>query len=179
MDFSEMLYQGWPGLVRTACVGVVAYASLVLFLRVSGKRSLAKLNAFDLVVTMAMGSTLASILLQESVALAEGTLALALLIFMQFFVTAMSVRFPSFAKAVRDEPALLIRNGQCCPQTMRRERITADEALSAIRSAGGHRIEDACTVILESDGLLSVSLRKPACRSNRKESADSCPPPDT
>ena len=50
----------------------IAYAALVLFLRISGKRTLAKLNAFDLVVTVALGSTLSAIILQESIALAKG-----------------------------------------------------------------------------------------------------------
>jgi uncharacterized membrane protein YcaP (DUF421 family) len=159
MDVWSMLFQGWPGLVRTVIVGVLAYTSLVAFLRVSGKRTLAKLNAFDLVVTVALGSTLSSILLQESVALAEGALALALLILMQYGVTALSVRLPAFARTVRAEPALLVKDGRCCFEMMHQERITESEALSAIRSAGGHRIEDARTVILESDGTLSVSLR--------------------
>jgi uncharacterized membrane protein YcaP (DUF421 family) len=49
-------------------VGVLAYVSLVAFLRICGKRTLAKLNAFDLVVTVALGSTLSAVLLQESIA---------------------------------------------------------------------------------------------------------------
>ena len=70
------------------------------------------------------GSTLSAILLQESVALSEGAVALALLILMQFIVTSLSVRYPSFAEAVRSEPSLLVRNGQFCWDAMRRERIT-------------------------------------------------------
>lgn len=159
MDLGNMLFQGWPGLFRTVVVGALAYVKLVSFLRISGKRTLAKLNAFDLVVTVALGSTLSSILLQESVALAEGALALALLILSQFLVTSLSVRYPSFAQAVRSEPTLLVRNGKCCLRAMRRERITQDEALSAIRAAGGHGMEDARFVVLESDGTLSVSLQ--------------------
>jgi uncharacterized membrane protein YcaP (DUF421 family) len=43
---------------------------------------------------------------------------------------------------------------------MREERITEDEVLSAIRASGGHRVEDARSVVLESDGTISVSLEK-------------------
>ncbi len=46
MDWSEMLFQGWSGIVRTILVGTLAYGFLVLSLRVSGKRTLAKLNAW-------------------------------------------------------------------------------------------------------------------------------------
>lgn len=151
-----MFFQNWQGIVRTLAVGVLAYAALVLFLRISGKRTLAKLNAFDLVVTVALGSTLSAILLQESVALAEGATALALLIVLQFLVTWLSVRWRWFAKAVRSEPALLARNGEFCSATMRRERITGDEVLSAIRSNGGRGIANVSAVMLESDGTISV-----------------------
>ena len=55
---SEVFFQGWGGIARTLVVGVIAYAGLVLILRLSGKRTLSKLNAFDFVVTVAFGSTL-------------------------------------------------------------------------------------------------------------------------
>ena len=73
-----MFYDGWMGLVRVVVAGTCAYAALVLLLRISGKRTLAKLNAFDFVVTVALGSTLATVVLSSSVALAEGVVALAL-----------------------------------------------------------------------------------------------------
>jgi len=159
MDVSSMFFQGWEGIFRTLLVGVIAYVGLVAFLRVSGKRTLAKLNAFDLVVTVALGSTLAAILLQEEIALAEGATALVLLIAMQYLVTFISVRWPGFARVVRSEATLLVRDGRICAQAMRRERLTAEELLSAIRSQGGHAVDDAETVILESDGTVSVALK--------------------
>ena len=136
-----------------------AYITLVAFLRVSGKRTLAKLNAFDLVVGGG-GSTLSAILLQESVALAEGAVALALLIDMQFLVTFMSVRYDRFARWVRSEPALLVRAGTYCEGALRSE-VTNGEALSAIRSAGGADVAQADFVVLESDGTMSVGLMSP------------------
>jgi uncharacterized membrane protein YcaP (DUF421 family) len=159
MNWQEMLFQNWQGIVRTLLVGVLAYVVLVAFLRISGKRTLAKLNAFDLVVTVALGSTLSAILLQESIALAEGAAALALLIAMQFAVAFLSVRWTAFAKVVRSEPTLLIRQGAFCDQALRAERVTRDEALGAVRAAGGRDVEDADFVILESDGTMSVALR--------------------
>jgi len=156
MDWQNMLFQNWSGIVRTILVGSMAYVTLVLFLRISGKRTLAKLNAFDLVVTVALGSTLSAILLQESIAFAEGAAALALLILLQFLVTFCSVRSERVASVIRSEPALLVRNGQFCHQAMKRERITEDEARSAVRSSGGEDIADVQSLILESGGTLSV-----------------------
>lgn len=160
MNWQEMLFHDWEGIVRTLVVGALAYASLVLFLRVSGKRTLAKLNAFDLVVTVALGSTLATVLLQESVPLAEGAAALALLIFLQFVVAFISVRSIRFAKLVRSEPTLLARRAAFCDSAMKAARITQDEALSAVRSSGGRDLSDVETLILESDGTISVNLRQ-------------------
>ena len=158
MDWSGIFFQGWSGIVRTLITGGLAYVVLVLFLRISGKRTLAKLNAFDLVVTVALGSILGAIILQKSVPLADGAAALGLLIAMQFAVTALSVRSARFAGFVRSEPTLLVRDGAFLDAAMRRERVTRDEALSAMRDAGGRDIAQVRALILESDGSLSTIL---------------------
>jgi uncharacterized membrane protein YcaP (DUF421 family) len=156
MDWQAMLFQGWSGILRTLFVGTLAYATLVLFLRVSRKRTLSKLNAFDLVVTVALGSTLSAILLQESIALAEGATALGLLILLQYLVTFASVRSRGVAKAIRSEPTLLVRNGSFCHGAMMRQRITEDEIMSALRSHGSRELAEVEAVVLESDGSLSI-----------------------
>ena len=156
MNWSEMFYQDWNGIVRTIIVGALAYAILVLFLRISGKRTLAKLNAFDLVVTVALGSTLATILLSEDVALAEGVTALLMLVLLQYVVAFLSVRSRSFARAVRSEPTLLVRDGEPCREAMRRSRITQEELETVLRTDGERSLASVDTVILESDGSFSV-----------------------
>lgn len=160
MNWSEMFFQGWPDIVRTLVVGALAYIVLVLFVRISGKRTLAKLNAFDLVVTVALGSTLASILLQKSIALAEGAVALGLLIALQYLVTYLSVRSQDFAKLIRSQPTLLARKGEFCSKALLDQRLTEDEVLSAVRSQGMSTLDQAEAVILESDGSLSVISSK-------------------
>ena len=70
-----MFFKGWEALGQTVIVGILAYVALVTLLRISGKRSLSKMNAFDLVVTVALGSTFATILLSKDVALAQGIVA--------------------------------------------------------------------------------------------------------
>jgi uncharacterized membrane protein YcaP (DUF421 family) len=156
MDWAEMFYQNWGGIVRTLVVGTLAYALLVVSLRLSGKRTLAKLNAFDLIVTVALGSTLASILLSEGVALAEGVTALLLLILLQYVVAFLSVRSRRFAQLVRSEPTLLVRDGSLCRQAMRRERVTEEELKTVLRTNGERHFEAVSAIILESDGSFSV-----------------------
>ena len=156
MNWTEMFFQSWSGIVRTLIVGTLAYAFLVVSLRASGKRTLAKLNAFDLVITVAFGSTLATILLSEGVALAEGVTALLLLIVLQYVVAFLSVRSQTFARAVRSEPTLLLRDGEMLPEAMRRARVTREELETVIRTEGRRGFAEISAVILESDGSFSV-----------------------
>ena len=156
---ADMLFSGWAPLGRTLIVGACAYVALVLLLRVSGKRTLAKMNAFDLVVTVALGSTLASILTSRDVALAQGVLAFAVLVGLQFAVTWLSVRSGRVRRAVRSEPALLAYQGCPLDEVLRRERITRGELDSAVRDGGLSAMGDVGAVVLETDGTISVISR--------------------
>lgn len=151
-----MIFDSWAGLGRVLLVGVLAYAALVAILRLSGKRTLTKLNAFDLVVTVALGSTLATIILSKDVALLEGVLALALLVGLQALITWLSVRSPGFQALVKSEPSLLLRDGAFLQGAMRKNRITREEILAALRAEGHAGPDGTAAVILETDGSISV-----------------------
>ncbi len=110
-----MFFDGWLGIGRVILVGVLAYLALIVLLRVSGKRTLSKMNAFDLVVTVALGSMLATVLLSSSVALLEGITAFALLILLQYVIAWLSVRSSAVSRLVKAEPALLAYNGRLLP----------------------------------------------------------------
>ena len=132
-----MFFDGWQGLLRTLVVGVLAYAALVVFLRLSGKRTLSKMNAFDLVVTVALGSTLATVVLSKDVALAEGLLALALLIALQWVVAWGSQRSKRISGLVKSEPQILYHRGQMIEAALKRERVTPEEIAAAARGSAG------------------------------------------
>ena len=104
-----MFFDDWSGLGRVVIVGALAYLGLVAMLRVSGNRTLAQMSAFDFVVTVALGSTLATVLLSRDVSLAEGLTAFALLIGLQYAITWLSVRFPVVEMSVKSEPRLLVQ----------------------------------------------------------------------
>lgn len=154
-----VFFNGWETLLRTLVIGVLAYAVLIVFLRVSGKRTLSKMNAFDFVVTIALGSTLATILLNKDVSLAEGALAFAVLIGLQFLVTWLAVRFPWVRKAVTGEPTLLYHNGAFLEHAMRSARVTDEEIRAAVRAAGAPEMDAVADVVLETDGTFSVVRR--------------------
>jgi uncharacterized membrane protein YcaP (DUF421 family) len=156
---SNILFSDWASLGRTVMVGMLAYVFLVLFLRLSGKRTLSKLNAFDLVVTVALGSTLATVLLSKDVALADGAVAFGLLISMQFAVTWSSTRAGWVRRLVTGEPTLIFYEGSFLDSNMRRMRLTVEEVAASMRAAGVGGISEVTAVVLETDGSLSVVRR--------------------
>ena len=157
-----MFFDGWDELIRVLIVGSLAYIGLVTFLRVSGKRTLAKMNAFDLVVTVALGSTLTTILLSSDVSLSEGLFAFVSLCSLQYVVAWLSVRSRRFREIIKTEPALLLRNGDYLRGAMRSERVTEDEIHAAVRSSGQADPSQVAAVVLETDGSFSVIAEAPA-----------------
>lgn len=151
-----MFFDDWIGLYRTLIIGILAYTALVLSLRVSGKRTLSKWNAFDFIVTVALGSSLATALLSRQVPLAQGVLGFALLIFLQYVVTWLSVRFEAIRRLVKAKPRLLLHQGQFLQEAMKTERVTESEILAALREKGVAQLEQAEAVVLETDGSFSV-----------------------
>lgn len=151
-----MLFDSWDALLRILIVGTIAYCVLVAVLRTSGKRTLAKMNAFDLVVTVALGSTLATVLLSKDVALAEGALAFVLLALLQLLVAWSSRRWPAVERIAKSDPRILVTDGRLCEAALRKERVTDEEVKAAVRSAGLGDLSDVAAVILETDGSFSV-----------------------
>lgn len=154
-----MLFQNWPNIAHTLVVGAIAYVAIVAVLRISGKRTLAKMNAFDLVVTVALGSTLATVLLSTDVSALRGIVAMVLLVVLQFAVATLSTRSEAFQAVVKSRPRLLLEDGVMDRAAMRDERVASEEVLAAARSGGYARLEDVGFVVLETDGSFSVLSR--------------------
>ena len=151
-----MFFDSWQGIGRVIVVGVLAYAGLVLLLRISGKRTLSKMNAFDLVVTVALGSTLATILLSKDVALAEGLIAFAVLIGLQYIIAWASTRSQTVRDLVKSQPRLLFHQGQFLEGALKDERVTKSEVIAAMRTQGMTQLHEVGTVVLETDGSLTA-----------------------
>lgn len=155
-----MFFDSGTVLLRTVAVGSLAYVALVILLRLSGKRTLSKWNAFDLVVTVAFGSTLASALLSSDTSLAQGVVAFGLLVGLQWIITRLSVRYRVFQRWVKAEPRLLLLHGQLQHEALRAERVTESELRAAVRANGNTALEDIEAVVLETDGNFSVLAQR-------------------
>lgn len=151
-----MFFNSWNDLLRIFIVGVPAYLILLVLLRISGKRTLSKMNAFDAVITVAMGSTLATIFLSGDVAFAEGVAALGLLVFLQFMITWTSVRSPVVRRISKADPTLLYYGDEYIEHTLRKERVDRKEVLAALREQGYADLSAVRAVVLETDGSISA-----------------------
>jgi uncharacterized membrane protein YcaP (DUF421 family) len=151
-----MFFDDWDSIIRVLVLGVSAYIALVSLLRVSGKRTLAKLNAFDLVVTVALGSALATVILSKDVSLAQGLAAFIILGVAQYIIAALSVRFPAVEMLAKANARCLLVDGKMLDPALRQERVTRQEILAAIRTAGYGETDAIAAVVLETDGSFSV-----------------------
>jgi uncharacterized membrane protein YcaP (DUF421 family) len=145
-----------PAVLRTAVVGVAAYVALIVALRVSGKRTLTKWNAFDFVVTIALGSVLATALTSSQVSLAQVVTAFVVLIALQFVITWLSVRSRLVRRWTKSRPRLLLRHGRFDERALKEERVTRREVLAAVRGSGIGDLDRVAAVVLETDGSVSV-----------------------
>lgn len=147
-----MIFEGWGNVWRVVVHGTAAYVALVALLRVSGIRTLSKMNAFDLVVTVALGSTLASVLTSSEVTLAEGLAGLALLVGLQFAVAWVASRSRRFNAVIKSQPRVLYHRGTFSREALDDERITEDEIRAAMRQAAVGGMDEVESVVLESSG---------------------------
>lgn len=169
-----MLFDSWAGLLRVLVVGTLAYGALVFLLRVSGKRTLSKMNAFDFIVTVALGSTLATVLLSKDVALAEGVLAFAVLIFLQLAITWLSTRSERFQGFIKAEPRLLLHDGRMLASALQQERVTEEEVRAAVRAEGMAALEEVGAVVLETDGSFTVLPRHQGVEASALSNVQGC-----
>ena len=137
-------------------MAVLSYLFLVALLRLTGKRTLTKMNAFDFIITVAFGSTFASVLLDKSVSYAEAAVAFTMLVLMQFAVTFASTRSRVVEGLVKNVPSLLVWRGRMREEAMERARVTEAEVLAACRQEGVHALDEVEALVLETTGEFSV-----------------------
>lgn len=163
-DFSNWFFDGWSPVLRIVVVALCAYVGLVVLLRISGKRTLSKMNAFDFVVTVALGSTLATIILSKDVSILAGVTALAMLIGLQWIVAWTCAHSGTADHIVKSEPTIILWRGQILHDVIRRERLSIEEVRAAIRTSGKGRIEEIAAIVMETTGDLSIISELPSTK---------------
>ena len=156
-EHAPLFFDGWYNLARASVLSLLGFVALIAILRVSGKRTLSKLNVFDFVFVVAVGSLFAASIVEKDVTLLEGLAAITALVVFQAVLAELAARSDPFARLINGEPALLLSRGQFLRRTMKKERITEEEVRAAIRQQGVERIEDVDAVVLENDGTMTVA----------------------
>lgn len=162
MSEPTFFFGGWAPIGRIIVVGALAYAALLLLHRATGKRTLGQMNAFDFLITVALGASFGRILTARNVALTEAVTAFALLMALQFAVAALRLKSKGFRRAVTASPSLLFYRGDFERARMRRERVTEDELIAAVRQNGFGSLGEIEAIVLETDGKLAVISAKKA-----------------
>lgn len=152
----KIFFDNWQSIVRTFTITILAYLALVMLLRTSGKRTLAKMNAYDFVITIALGSALSTVALNKNIALADGFLAFFLFIMLQFSLSWLAVRFKKLKGLLTSQPVLLLYHGQVLHTTLRKERISVEELYVAARKSGCGTLENIDAMVLETTGDITV-----------------------
>jgi uncharacterized membrane protein YcaP (DUF421 family) len=157
MGHTPFFFESWYNVERTVTLSIVGYAALFTMLRISGKRTLSKLNVFDFVFVVAVGSVFASMIVSKDVTFVEGVAAMGTLMLIQLVLAELAARFPKLERIINGEPTLLLSNGKFIPEALRKERVTEEEVRGAIRGEGVTRVEDVNAVTMENDGTLTVA----------------------
>ena len=134
----------------------IIYLFLVLGLRLLGKRELGQMNIYDLVLIIVLANAVQNAMVGDDNSLGGGLIsALTLLTWNRLFTLAM-VRSPKLEHAMIGNPMLIVRDGKLIEDRCRREGITRDQIMAALREHGLQKLDDAQMCVLEVDGTISV-----------------------
>jgi uncharacterized membrane protein YcaP (DUF421 family) len=153
---ATLFFDDWDNLERVLIATPVLYIAVIAFVRLTGKRSTSQMNNFDWIVTVAIGSIIASPVLLKDVSISEGLLAIGLLFGLQWVLTSLIIRSKLVCTVVRASPSVLVLRGEYQRDEMKKSRVTESEIMSAIRENGYASLDDIGLVVLESDAKLSV-----------------------
>ena len=152
----SFFYDSWQDLLQIAITVPIIYLFIIVAVRVVGKRSTSQMNNFDWIVTVAIGSIAGAGIMRKGSAITETILAISLLLLLQWLLTTAVRKNKSLQQLVKARPTLLVHDGEFIEASMRRERITRGEVLSALRVSGLTEVSQAKWVILEPDASMSV-----------------------
>lgn len=152
----NIFFDSWLSIGRTFIITILAYLILIVILRVSGKRTLSKMNAFDFIITIALGSSLATVALNKNVPLADGALAFLLLVYLQYIITWLSVRIKKVKKIVSSQPTLLLYKGEIFSDVLKKERIKIEEIYVAARKKGITELKNIDIIVFETTGDITI-----------------------
>jgi uncharacterized membrane protein YcaP (DUF421 family) len=158
------------GLTLLSIVGktAVIYLFVVAGIRLLGTRELGRLNAYDFVLVVILANAVQNALVGGDNTLVGGLASALTLLLMNWLFTWLLNRFPWLEKQVVGEPAVLVSDGQAQWDRMKREGVTQDELMAALREHGVTGLADVRLAVLEVDGDISVVPRDSRVHRSRR-----------
>jgi len=158
--WGDIFHIGAP-VVEKVLRPALIYIFLVLALRVFGKREMAQLNPFDLVVLLTLSNTVQNAIIGNDNSLTGGIVgALTLLIF-NFLVVRFRFRHPGFDEVLEGDPTTLIQNGSIKKEELAKEYITRTELMTVLHRQGFNNLKEVEHCILEPGGTFDVKGKTP------------------
>lgn len=144
------------------------YVTLLVMIRVAGKRDVGQLSVFDLLVILLVAEGVSSAIQGSNQSVTGGIIIVAVIMAMNRLIAIAGDVVPGFGHIVEGTPTEIVRNGRMLRRNMHKESISEDELLTAIRSHGVDDISKVQRAILETDGTISVisgqEVKKPRRR---------------
>jgi uncharacterized membrane protein YcaP (DUF421 family) len=141
---------------------VIVYLVLVMLLRLFGKRELAQLNPFDLVVLLSLSNTVQNAIIGDDNSITGGVIGAFALLAINWLVAQTLFRSPRLTRALEGRSVVLVRDGQMDKRAMRRESLTEEDLLSVLHRQGFTQLNDVLRVELEPNGTFCVEAREPS-----------------
>lgn len=151
----DMDHQWWEFAVRAA----VVYLSLLVLVRLTGKRTVGQFTPFDLVVVMLLSEAVSGSMNAQDDSLPGGLIAAATLIVLNLGVVMLASRFTKVDKVLQGSPVVIGRDGTIYRDVLRRERVPESDVEQALRE-NDCRVENMRMAVLEADGSISVIKRE-------------------
>ncbi len=146
---------------------VIVYAFLVVGLRLAGKRELAQLNPFDLVVLLTLSNTVQNAIIGNDSSVTGGIIGAATLLVINYFVVRLLYRHQTIEKFVEGDEDVLIENGQINTEHLNNEAITLAELEMAAHKQGFESLAQVQRAVLESGGAISFIGKEPRAEAIR------------
>lgn len=102
-----MFISNYENMIRIIGMAILFYFALIIILRLSGKRTLSDINAFDILVSVAIGSIGATIILSKDIAFFDGVIAVVTLVILQYIISKLDTKFDFIGEKLIPKPTLL------------------------------------------------------------------------
>ena len=140
---------------------VIVYLVLVVLLRLFGKRELAQLNPFDLVVLLSLSNTVQNAIIGDDNSVTGGIIGAFGLLGINWLVVRTLYRSPRFTRLMEGSSTVLIRNGKIDQRAMKRESLTREELIEVIHRQGFDSLDKVRLCELEPNGTFYVEAVEP------------------